>query len=221
MQESTLGFFVKRRAYGISGKRLTFYTEKHGLLDLIQFSSKKSSPLFPFGLYEVRYTKKPPFTLGKIEAVSFFIPSINSAYTPVNQSIFFFACDVVHQSASYNEIDRKGYDQLFQWYTNINSTQDPNILLLDFLIHWMEALGILPEFVGDFDTVPATQQFFHTDQNFNPATEPIPWESYLLQSYSSTLSRKKIFNILVNHLSQQIPNFDISATRTLLNQILK
>jgi hypothetical protein len=85
----------------------------------------------------------------------------------------------------------------------------------------MEALGILPEFVGDFDTVPATQQFFHTDQNFNPATEPIPWKSYLLQSYSSTLSRKKIFNILVNHLSQQIPNFDISATRTLLNQILK
>lgn len=220
MQESTLGFFVKRRAYGISGKCLTFYTEKHGLLDLIQFSSKKSSPLFPFGLYEVRYTKQAPFPLGKIDAVSFFIPSLNTAYTPVTQTIFFFACDVVHQSASYNEIDRKGYDQLFQWYTNIHSTQDPNILLLDFLIHWMEALGILPEFVGDFDNVPATQQIFHKDRNFDPKTQPIPWKSYLLQSDSLPLSRKEIFNLLVNHLNQQIPNFDISATRTLLKQLL-
>jgi DNA repair protein RecO (recombination protein O) len=230
MKESDYGVLLNRISYSENSLVATFYTEKSGIQKFIfPGGKKKAGNLFPLGIYELTYYKRPDSELGKINQALLVNSMQNIFINPLKSVIAFFVAEILFQSIKSEEKD----SELFAFITfEINQLEEeeyfkiyPALFLLKFISH----IGIKP-LVENNDS-----EYFDLEQGVftsNPANlnktvmshSSKAIRNFLLETedYHELLSinTKEVVSILITYLGIHLPNFKGQRSLELVRDIL-
>ncbi|NBU47776.1 MAG: hypothetical protein EBS34_10125 [Flavobacteriales bacterium] len=217
MQATAKGFFIHRRAYSTKANILTFFTFEHGTFDFLYFASRKSPALIPFSQYEIEYNEKANFR--SVVRFSLVHPANNWHANPNKLAIAYFIADVVNQTTQINNQDSSAYHALLLVEALLTKEMDAFYIPFEFLNLWMEVLGILPEAVKQANSFDISEGLFLTEtQTVDIAA--ITWNEILQKKpVEDKIALKHCFSLMINYMAIHVPNFNVTATLTILKQI--
>jgi hypothetical protein len=138
---------------------------------------------------------------------------------PQRLAIAYFLCDVVHQSCELQQFDNRTHLVLQQTATKLATSEALFHLPLEFLCQWMDALGYLPEPIDIAAGFDLTEGIF-SQEPINSTQGAQAWNNFLLEKPTSDKKElRDAFQLMIHYLQVQIPNFDVSKTRIIIQQI--
>lgn len=217
MNNTATGFFVQRNVFSIRAKTLGFYLEHEGLTSFLLFPSKKHPPLIPFVQYELEYSNSTGNSiLKRLEIVS---QDTSWCKDPQKLAIAYFLCDVVHQTCEHRQFDIRTDLVLKQTALKLSTAESLFHLPLEFLCQWMDALGYLPEPIDKASGFDLTEGIFSREA-INSTHGAQAWNNLLLEKpVSDKKELRDAFQLMIQYLRVQIPNFDVSKTMLIIQQI--
>ena len=106
MKQSDYGILLNRISYSENSLITTFFTEKSGIQKFIFLGGKKKAGnLFPLGIYELTYFKRPDSELGKLNQAILDNSMNDIFFNPVKSVIAFFVSEILYQGIKSEEKD--------------------------------------------------------------------------------------------------------------------
>lgn len=230
MKTSDLGILLNRITYGENSLIATFFTEKSGIQKyLFLGGKKKAGNLFPLGIYELTFYKKPSSDLGKVDQ-AILVNAMNDIFNnPIKSVITFFVAEIIYQSIKSEEKD----SEMWFFITNqINKLEFekqvktyPIFFLLNFIIH----TGLKPlvehNNSGYFDLEQGvfTSNPINVSSSINSEASSVIRNYFLEVGVNFELLNKhssEIIEILIFYLTFHTPNFKGSKALKLAREIL-
>lgn len=218
MNYSDFGRFVHRSTFSSNANALDFFAEKEGLTRFLLYPSKKHPPLIPLACYEIEYTSNSRVnTIQRLTLKNPLIPWFND---PKRLTIAFFFCNVIRQTSIAQNTEANSYQVITEIEGRLMTDESIFLLPLVCLIRWMEVLGFLPEPVENAN-------YFDISEGIFLRNHPIPsrgaeaWNILLLnREVSDNKALREAFYLMINYMEMHIPNFSITATLEIIQQIL-
>jgi DNA repair protein RecO (recombination protein O) len=230
MKQSDHGVLLNRISYSENSLIATFLTEKSGVQKFIfPGGKKKAGNLFPLGIYELTYFKRPDSELGKLNQAVLVNSMNNIFFNPVKSVIAFFMAEVLYQGIKLEEKDTELYSFICQEINELESQKDvkihPSLFLLNFICH----LGIKPH-VEDINS-----HYFDLEQGLfakSPSNldktvysnGSMAIRDFLIETenYHQILHfhTKEVVSILIAYLTVHLPNFKGKKALDLAKEIL-
>jgi hypothetical protein len=217
VNNTATGFFVQRNAFSTRAKTLGFYLEKEGLTSFLLFPSKKHPPLIPFVQYELEYTNSTG--INSIKRFDIVSQDTSWCANPQRLAVAYFLCEVVYQTCEHRHFDLRMDRVLKQMEKKLATSESLFQLPIEFLCQWMDVLGYLPEPIdaaAGFDVTEGVflREAMHSTQGAKA------WNNFLLAKPTADKNElREAFQLILHYLRVQIPNFDVSRTLLIIQQI--
>jgi DNA repair protein RecO (recombination protein O) len=230
MKQSDYGILLNRISFSENSLITTFFTEKSGIQKFIFLGGKKKvGNLFPLGIYELTYYKRPDSELGKINQ-AILVNSMNNIFVnPIKSVIAFFVAEILYQGIKSEEKDIELYSFITHEILQLEIQEEVKIFPSLFLLKFISHLGIKPH-VEDTNS-----EYFNLEQGVF-ATNP----SHLDKSVHSNASKairdflieandfpillhanaKDVVSILITYLTIHLPNFKGQKSLEFAKEIL-
>jgi DNA repair protein RecO (recombination protein O) len=230
MKQCDNGILLNRISFSENSMIATFFLENSGIQKFVFLGGKKKSGnLFPLGIYEVTYYKRPDSEMGKINQVEL-VNSMHSIFTnPFKSVIAFFVAEVLHQSIKSEEKDVGLFlfikNEIAQLENENNLKSYPALFLLKYITH----LGIRPHVEDE------NSSFFNLEQGVY-TTNPMNFDKIINSEASSVikdcllerenaylgleLHAKQVVSLLISYLTVHLPNFKGQKSLELAKEIL-
>jgi DNA repair protein RecO (recombination protein O) len=230
MKQSDYGILLNRISYSENSLIATFFTEKSGIQKFIFLGGKKKAGnLFPLGIYELTYYKRPDSELGKLNQAVLDNSMNDIFFNPVKSVIAFFVAEILYQGIKSEEKDTKLFSFINQEINNLENQKEVRTYPALFLLNFISHLGIKPhveEFnshyfdleQGVFVTSPSNlEKTVHSNASEAIRISLIATDNYheLLQEHA-----KDVVSILIAYLTIHLPNFRGQKSLELAKEIL-
>jgi len=217
VNDKTCGYFIHRRPFSTKAVLLTLFTKEEGASKYLVYPSKKHPPLIPFMYYELEFKASSQFH--SVQRMSLVNTQPHWHTSPQRLAIAYFICDVVYQSSKERNKDALAFEILRRTQTKLQEGNNDFFLPIEFICDWMEALGLLPEPILGATGFNVEEGVFVVDNNApNPAASN--WNQWLLHKNSNDKAgMKQSFSLMVRYLETHVPNFNVTPTLTILQQI--
>jgi len=230
MKQSDYGILLNRISYSENSLIATFFTEKSGIQKFIFLGGKKKAGnLFPLGIYELTYYKRPDSELGKLNQ-AVLDNSMNDIFlNPVKSVIAFFVAEILYQGINSEEKDTELFSFINQEINNLENQKEVRIYPALFLLNFISHLGIKPH-VED-----SNSHYFDLEQGVfvispsnlektvhSNASEAIRGFLIETENYSELLQEnaKEVVSILIAYLTIHLPNFKGQKSLEFAREIL-
>ncbi|MFM7668741.1 MAG: DNA repair protein RecO [Bacteroidota bacterium] len=230
MKQSDYGILLNRISYSENSLIATFFTEKSGIQKFIYLGGKKKSGnLFPLGIYELTYYKRPDSELGKLNQAVLDNSMNDIFFNPVKSVIAFFVAEILYQAIKSEEKDIELFSFINQEINNLENQKEVRIYPALFLLNFISHLGIKPHVEdsnshyfdleqGVFVTSPSNlEKTVHSN-----ASEAIRGFLIETENYSELLQEnaKEVVSILIAYLTIHLPNFKGQKSLEFAREIL-
>ena len=230
MKQTDYGILLNRISYSENSLITTFFTEKSGIQKFIFLGGKKKvGNLFPLGIYELTFYKRPDSELGKLNQ-AVLVNSMNDIFlNPIKSVIAFFVAEILYQGIKSEEKDTELFSFINQEINNLENQKEVKIYPSLFLLNFISHLGIKPH-VED-----AHSRYFNLEQGVftsNPsnlektvnskASEAIRGFLIETENYGELLQEnaKEVVSILIAYLTIHLPNFKGQKSLEFAREIL-
>ena len=231
MKQTDYGILLNRISYSENSLITTFFTEKSGIQKFIFLGGKKKvGNLFPLGIYELTFYKRPDSELGKINQAVLVNSMHNIFLNPIKSVIVFFVAEVLHQSLKSEEKDAGLFlfikSEIAQLENENHLKSYPALFLLEFISH----LGIRPHVEDE------KSSFFDLEQGVF-TTNPMNFEKTINSEASAVirdcllksdnansgleLHAKQVVSLLISYLTVHLPSFKGQKSLELAKEILE
>ncbi|MDG2343847.1 MAG: DNA repair protein RecO [Flavobacteriales bacterium] len=227
MKQVDQGILIHRINYSENSLIITLFTSSNGVQKFISKGvKKKPGNLFPMGIYEIDYYKKPTAELGSITNIVQIKHHFGISNSPIKQIISFFIADLLKQTQKSESKD----DNTFNFITNaiqkLDNTNNVSCFLCVFILEYIDTLGITPyieeENSNCFDLEKGVFTSNKTDSDnkiMNKSVESII-DYYKNNKLNPKSNFKEVLNICLRYLSYHIPNFNMEKSIDIIREIL-
>jgi DNA repair protein RecO (recombination protein O) len=230
MKQSDYGILLNRISYSENSLIATFFTEKSGIQKFIYLGGKKKSGnLFPLGIYELTYYKRPDSELGKLNQAALDNSMNDIFFNPIKSVVAFFVAEILYQAIKSEEKDIELFSFINQEIDNLENQKEVRIFPSLFLLNFISHLGIKPH-VED-----ANSHYFNLEQGvfasstsniektvYSNASEAIRGFLIEAENCSELLKEnaKEVVSILIAYLTIHLPNFKGQKSLEFAREIL-
>lgn len=230
MKQSDYGVLLNRISYSENSLIVTFFTEKSGIQKFIFLGGKKKAGnLFPLGIYELTFYKRPDSELGKLNQADLDNSMNDIFFNPIKSVLAFFVAEILHQAIKSEEKDTELFSFINQEINNLENQKEIRIYPSLFLLNLISHLGIKPH-VEDPDS-----RYFNLEQgvfsaspsNFDKSVHSnatIAIRDFLIgtESHEELLRvhAKEVVSILIAYLTIHLPNFKGQKSLEFAKEIL-
>ena len=230
MKQSDYGILLNRISYSENSLITTFFTEKSGIQKFIFLGGKKKAGnLFPLGIYELTYFKRPDSELGKLNQAILDNSMNDIFFNPVKSVIAFFVSEILYQGIKSEEKDSELFSFINQEINNLENQKEVRTYPALFLLNFISHLGIKPH-VED-----ANSHYFNLEQGVFSAcpssldksvhsNASIAIRDFLIEAenYHELLHQnaKEVVSILIAYLTIHLPNFKGQKSLEFAKEIL-
>ncbi len=230
MKQTDVGIFLHRTAYAESSLIVLYYTFEHGLQSFAyQGAKKKKTPLFPLGIHELTYYKRPDSELGKISQIQLTYPFQEIATNPVKSMIAYFIAEVIKKTLKTDQKEVAIFQFLKQFIIDLEQAEQvgklPSIFLISFTLH----LGIQPNQVDDqalyFNLNEGEIGAHQNPYDLIESGMPVQFIAEILASNHSQIilsseDQKRMFELLIKYYEIHLPNCNLSQSVQLIRDFL-
>lgn len=230
MKQTDFGILLHRISYSESSLITTFYTKTGGIQKYIFLGGKKKSGnLFPLGIYEITFYRRPDSELGKLNEVNLLSSIQEILNNPTKTVISFFIAEILHQTLKTDEADFELYNYIQTEINQLSEEEDSQLFPCLFLLRFIGYLGITPLVTNSSDDYfdLAQGEFTSNPKNHFQSISSISIchiRDYFLTNEINrdefVKNRKEIVSILINYLTLHIPNFEGHKSLDLAKEIL-
>lgn len=234
MKSTDQAILLNRISYSETSLILTFYTLTGGIQKFIfQGGKKKSHQLFPLGISEITFYKRPDSDLGKLTAVERSRILIEIPFNPIKSSVTFFIAEILQKCLKTEEAEDHLFQFLEQKILYLDKTSNITLFPIEFLLEFSMYMGIYPNKKSEED------KYFNimegTIENSVPLSGDIYYEGETVQLLSKIIdgnniseredmntknNRSKILEILIHYYQLHIPQFKGLNSLEVIREIL-
>jgi DNA repair protein RecO (recombination protein O) len=230
MKQTDIGILLNRISYSENSLIATFFTEKSGIQKFIFLGGKKKSGnLFPLGIYELTFYKRPDSELGKINQAVLVNSMHNIFLNPIKSVIVFFVAEVLHQSLKSEEKDAELFLFINNEINQLEREEQLKVYPALFLLKLITYLGIKPHVENvnsqyfDLEQGVFTSNPTNLDKSINSSASRAI-RDYLLENEHNTellqANGKEVISILIAYLAIHLPSFKGQKSLELVRDIL-
>lgn len=234
MKSTDQAILLNRISYGETSLILTFYTLKSGIQKFIfQGGKKKAHQLFPLGISEITYYKRPDSDLGKLTAVESGRMLSEIPFNPIKSSIAFFIAEILQKCLKTEEAEENLFHFLEERILFLDKNNDIVFFPIEFLLNFSLYMGIYPNKESKKD------KYFNimegTFENDIPLSGDIYYEGPAIQllsdiidgnttsenkEFNTKINRSKSLDILLHYYQLHIPQFKEINSLEVIREIL-
>ena len=227
MKQVDQGILIHRINYSENSLIITLFTSSNGVQKFISKGvKKKKGNLFPLGIYEIDYYKKPTADLGSITNIAQIKHHFGISNSPIKQIISFFIADLLKQTQKSESKDNNTFNFIIDAIQKLDKTNNISYFLCLFLLEYIHTLGITPyieeEKSNCFDLEKGVFTNNKSDSKniiSNKTVESII-DYYNNNELNPNSNFKEMLNICLRYLSYHIPNFNMEKSIDIIREIL-
>jgi DNA repair protein RecO (recombination protein O) len=230
MKQTDIGILLNRISYSENSLIATFFTEKSGIQKFIFLGGKKKSGnLFPLGIYELTFYKRPDSELGKINQAVLVNSMQNIFLNPIKSVIVFFVAEILYQSIKTEEKDAELFLFINNEINQLESEEQLKVYPALFLLKLITYLGIKPHVENvnsqyfDLEQGVFTSNPTNLDKSINSSASRAI-RDFLFENEHNTellqVNGKEVISILIAYLSIHLPSFKGQKSLELVREIL-
>jgi DNA repair protein RecO (recombination protein O) len=230
MKQTDIGILLNRISYSENSLIATFFTEKSGIQKFIFLGGKKKSGnLFPLGIYELTFYKRPDSELGKINQAVLVNSMHNIFLNPIKSVIVFFVAEVLHQSLKSEEKDAELFLFINNEINQLEREEQLKVYPALFLLKLITYLGIKPHVENvnsqyfDLEQGVFTSNPTNLDKSINSSASRAIRDFLLENEHNTELLQangKEVISILIAYLTIHLPSFKGQKSLELVRDIL-
>ena len=230
MKQTDIGILLNRISYSENSLIATFFTEKSGIQKFIFLGGKKKSGnLFPLGIYELTFYKRPDSELGKINQAVLVNSMHNIFLNPIKSVIVFFVAEVLHQSIKTEEKDAELFLFINNEINQLESEEQLKVYPALFLLKLITYLGIKPHVENvnsqyfDLEQGVFTSNPTNLDKSINSSASRAIRDFLFENEHNTELLQangKEVISILIAYLTIHLPSFKGQKSLELVRDIL-
>jgi DNA repair protein RecO (recombination protein O) len=230
MKQTDIGILLNRISYSENSLIATFFTEKSGIQKFIFLGGKKKSGnLFPLGIYELTFYKRPDSELGKINQAVLVNSMQNIFLNPIKSVIVFFVAEILYQSIKTEEKDAELFLFINNEINQLESEEQLKVYPALFLLKLITYLGIKPHVENvnsqyfDLEQGVFTSNPTNLDKSINSSASRAI-RDFLFENEHNTellqVNGKEVISILIAYLTIHLPSFKGQKSLELVREIL-
>jgi DNA repair protein RecO (recombination protein O) len=230
MKQTDIGILLNRISYSENSLIATFFTEKFGIQKFIFLGGKKKSGnLFPLGIYELTFYKRPDSELGKINQAVLVNSMHNIFLNPIKSVIVFFVAEILYQSIKTEEKDAELFLFINNEINQLESEEQLKVYPALFLLKLITYLGIKPHVENvnsqyfDLEQGVFTSNPTNLDKSINSSASRAIRDFLLENEHNTELLQangKEVISILIAYLTIHLPSFKGQKSLELVRDIL-
>jgi DNA repair protein RecO (recombination protein O) len=230
MKQTDIGILLNRISYSENSLIATFFTEKSGIQKFIFLGGKKKSGnLFPLGIYELTFYKRPDSELGKINQAVLVNSMHNIFLNPIKSVIVFFVAEVLHQSIKTEEKDAELFLFINNEINQLESEEQLKVYPALFLLKLITYLGIKPHVENvnsqyfELEQGVFTSNPTNLDKSINSSASRAIRDFLFENEHNTELLQangKEVISILIAYLTIHLPSFKGQKSLELVREIL-
>jgi DNA repair protein RecO (recombination protein O) len=230
MKQTDIGILLNRISYSENSLIATFFTEKSGIQKFIFLGGKKKSGnLFPLGIYELTFYKRPDSELGKINQAVLVNSMQNIFLNPIKSVIVFFVAEILYQSIKTEEKDAELFLFINNEINQLESEEQLKVYPALFLLKLITYLGIKPHVENvnsqyfDLEQGVFTSNPTNLDKSINSSASRAIRDFLLENEHNTELLQangKEVISILIAYLTIHLPSFKGQKSLELVRDIL-
>jgi DNA repair protein RecO (recombination protein O) len=231
MKQTDNGILLNRITFSENSLITTFFTENSGIQKFIFLGGKKKvGNLYPLGIYELTYYKRPDSELGKINQAELVNSMNNIFFNPTKSVIAFFVAEILYQGIKSEEKDTELFSFITKEINQLEHENQVKIYPALFLLNFISQLGIRPHVESkdslyfDLEQGVFTLNALKSDRIIH-SNAGIAIRECLLEtenhSESLVANAKEVVAILITYLTIHLPNFRGQKSLELAKEILE
>lgn len=221
MKSTDQAILLNRISYSETSLILTFYTLAGGIQKFIfQGGKKKAYQLFPLGISEITFYKRPDSDLGKLTAVESSRMLSEIPFNPIKSSVAFFIAEVLQKCLKTEEAEDHLFQFLEQRILYLDKTSDIALFPIEFLIDFSMYMGIYPNKESEEDkyfnvmegtienSVPLSGDIYYEGEAVLLLSKIIDGNDVSgLEEMNTKVNRSKTLEILIHYYQLHVPQF--------------
>lgn len=233
MKQTDQAILLNRISYSETSLILTFYTLKNGIQKfLFQGGKKKAHQLFPLGISEIIYYKRPDSDLGKLTAVENSCILNELPFNPIKSSIAFFIAEVLQKCLKTEEAEENLFLFLKEKIQELDKSQDLAFFPIEFLLDLSLYMGIYPNKEGNENKyfnvmegiienkIPTTGDIYYEGEAVQLLSKIINAQNEIGLEINTKINRSKALEILIHYYQLHVPQFKELKSLEIIREIL-
>ncbi len=230
MKLSDIGILIDKKNYAESSVILHFYTKSFGRQHFIfKGAKKKNKPLFPLGIYELTYAKRPESDLGIIQEISR-VSGLNEIYEHPQKSLLaFFIAEILKSSLKQSHQDNSMFQFLKEEIIALEVSQNLYSYPLQFLAKFIVLSGYMPQIAQEsgsiFDLQTGALVPLASSRTLQLSSSQVSQLAFLFNGgvddfLEDKLTVRQNLELLIDYCVVHVPGFQVKATREIIQDIL-
>lgn len=233
MKQTDQAILLNRISYSETSLILTFYTLKNGIQKFIfQGGKKKAHQLFPLGISEITYYKRPDSDLGKLTAVENSRMLNELPFNPIKSSIAFFIAEVLQKCLKTEEAEENLFLFLEEKIQELDKSKDISFFPISFLLDFSMYMGIYPNKEDNenkyfnvmegiiANNIPLTGDIYYEGEAVQLLSAIIDSGDTIDSGINNKVNRSKGLEILIHYYQLHIPQFKELKSLEVIREIL-